>query len=82
MTTYDLPETLDAASIRQRGLVTSVTLAVEAALRRRQERHLIAELSRRVPRLLDDMGLDPQAIYDAAEGTWDVLPASRRLPRV
>jgi uncharacterized protein YjiS (DUF1127 family) len=49
-----------------------------------QERQVIVALSRLGPRLIRDMGFDPEQVYEALDGTWDeVDPANFRghLPR-
>ena len=57
-----------------------------AVLRHREERRIVVALSRKPPRLLRDMGMDPEQVYAALDGSWDeVDPASRRsgdLPRI
>jgi uncharacterized protein YjiS (DUF1127 family) len=44
---------------------------------RRQERRLMARLSRLDPHILRDMGFDPAAVYGALEGTWDEVHGDR-----
>ncbi len=40
---------------------------------RRQRKHLFRRLSRMSPRLLADMGVDPDEARRAAESSWDEL---------
>jgi uncharacterized protein YjiS (DUF1127 family) len=50
----------------------------------RSERQALIALSRLDPRLIRDLGFDPEQVYEALDGTWDeVDPASLRsqLPR-
>ena len=44
----------------------------QARRERREEKRTLAELSQYEPRLLRDIGLDPDAIRDAARTAWDV----------
>jgi uncharacterized protein YjiS (DUF1127 family) len=42
------------------------------AMRRYRRLHRdLVKLSRKPPRLLRDMGLDPEQVYQALDGTWD-----------
>jgi uncharacterized protein YjiS (DUF1127 family) len=50
-------------------------------LARRQERRLMARLSRLDPHVLADMGFDPADVYRALEESWDEV-AGPRFPRV
>ncbi|MCT7375907.1 hypothetical protein [Chelativorans salis] len=46
----------------------------------RRERRAIVAISRLDPRLISDMGFDPERIYEALDGSWDeVDPANFRL---
>ncbi|WP_159590804.1 hypothetical protein [Chelativorans xinjiangense] len=50
----------------------------------RRERRAMVAISRLDPRLISDMGFDPELIYEALDGSWDeVDPARllRHLPR-
>ena len=44
---------------------------------RHRHRRLLRQLSRRDPRLVADMGFDPEEVQAAAEGTWDELHPER-----
>jgi uncharacterized protein YjiS (DUF1127 family) len=55
-----------------------------AFVERRRERHTIVALARLPRHVVRDMGLDPEQLYAALDGSWDeVDPASYRshLPR-
>lgn len=82
MSTYDLSENAEFRSARVPGFFSVVALGFQASARRLEERRILARLSRLNSRLLKDMGLDPEAIYEAVDGTWDELPATQRFPRV
>ncbi|WP_163271471.1 hypothetical protein [Chelativorans alearense] len=50
----------------------------------RRERRAMVAISRLDPRLISDMGFDPERIYEALDGSWDeVDPAGflSHLPR-
>jgi uncharacterized protein YjiS (DUF1127 family) len=49
--------------------------------RRRKERRTVVKLSRHGPHLLRDLGLDPDAVYGALDGTWDEVEHDR-FPKV
>ncbi len=51
---------------------------------RRQERRTLVEISRLGPRAIRDMGLDPEQVYSALDGSWDEVDPSSfggMLPR-
>jgi uncharacterized protein YjiS (DUF1127 family) len=50
---------------------------VLAVIRRRQERRMLARLSRLPPHVIRDMGVDPERVYDAVEGTWGEVNPGR-----
>lgn len=82
MTTCDYVEAPAIGTGRYAGLLSAIGAAYGRALQRQRDRRLIAELSRRNPRVLADMGFDPDAIYAAVESTWDAAPAAHRFPKV
>ncbi|WAJ28989.1 hypothetical protein [Antarcticirhabdus aurantiaca] len=47
---------------------------------RRRERRALVALARRDPRLLEDMGLDPETIYAALDGTTDAVGPAHLSP--
>ncbi|MCD7058288.1 hypothetical protein [Pelagibacterium xiamenense] len=51
-------------------LVLALT-ALRHAIRKRRERWALVRISRRDPRLIRDMGLDPEEVYDAVPTSWD-----------
>jgi uncharacterized protein YjiS (DUF1127 family) len=62
-------------------VVSRLKAAWNRYLQARQDRHLIAKLSRLDQHLVEDMGLDPERIYAAVDGTWDEVRRSE-FPRV
>ena len=48
-----------------------------AYLRRRAERRLFQRLSRLPPHVIRDAGFEPDAVYDAVQGTWDEVAPGR-----
>ena len=46
--------------------------------RRIEEQRILVSLSRKNPRLLRDMGFEPDEIYDTVRNTWDEVPPARR----
>lgn len=83
MQTIAISEDIRKTRIRYDFLGT--LLAGWRAMRRhRQERRQLVALSRLGPRLIRDIGFDPEDIYRALDGSWDeVDPADFRidLPR-
>jgi uncharacterized protein YjiS (DUF1127 family) len=75
-TTYSRSRTSVAA------LLSVLARSFAAARERRREYHTVVELSRLDRRRLYDMGIDPEATYDAVEGTWNELPERPRFPIV
>lgn len=66
------------------GFLGALEAGWRAMRRHRQERRALVSLSRQDPRLLRDMGFDPEEVYRALDGSWDeVDPANFRahLPR-
>lgn len=86
MTTYDISSGYGPRPVRRPNFLSrfgaSLASAATAAGRHRDERREVIQLSRLDPRRLNDMGFDPEAIYDAVDGTWDELPSRPRLPKV
>lgn len=79
MTTYDLTNSRPA----RRFVLVNAGAAAFARLARRDEEHrTIVQLSRMSPRLLGDMGFDPDVIYGAVDGTWDEVSDQRRRETV
>jgi uncharacterized protein YjiS (DUF1127 family) len=65
-------------------LLGALQAAWHAFGQHRQDRRTLITISRMSPRLIRDMGFDPDRVYEALDGTWDeVDPASYRgmLPR-
>lgn len=83
MTAFELSAEFREGHVRYDFLGT--LLAGWHAMRRhRRERRALVAISRLGPRLIRDMGFEPQQIYAALEGSWDeVDPAKlqRFLPR-
>ncbi|KXF77011.1 hypothetical protein ATN84_13580 [Paramesorhizobium deserti] len=48
-----------------------------AMRRHRQERRELVALSRRTPRVIRDMGFDPEEIYAALNSSWDEVDPAR-----
>jgi uncharacterized protein YjiS (DUF1127 family) len=63
------------------GFLPRLRQAFRTMGRRIEERRTIARLSRLSPHLIEDMGLEPAAIYGALRGTWDEVNEDR-FPRV
>lgn len=83
MTTSELSKTFRGRGLHYRFLGTLLT-RWHAMRCYRQERRVIVALSRLDPRLIRDMGFDPEQVYETLDGTWDeVDPADYRslLPR-
>ena len=79
MTTIDIAGGLDTQPVWQQ-LTGALGAIRQAFLRRRKERREIIAISRLGPRLISDMGLDPERVHEALEGTWDeVQPVAFRL---
>lgn len=56
----------------------------QAFRQRRQERRTLIAISRLGPRIIRDIGLDPEQVYEALDGSWDELEPLRLrwlLPR-
>ena len=62
------------------GFLGRVGMALVEISQRREERRTVVKLSRKGPRLIRDMGLDPAAVYGALDGTWDEVQGDR-FPR-
>lgn len=75
----------EAANARVRyDLLGALQAGWHAFLERRRERRLLVEISRLPPHMILDMGLDPELVYEALDGSWDeVDPSSWQglLPR-
>jgi uncharacterized protein YjiS (DUF1127 family) len=82
MATFDLFDSIHHEPARRLPARTSVFAPfVEAwrTFRRRIEEHrVLVSLSRKNPRLLRDMGFEPDEIYDTVRNTWDEVPPARR----
>lgn len=66
------------------GFFGRILASLKAARRTRDERRILINLSRLDRRVLDDMGFDADAIYEAVDGTWNDATDLRtpRLPKV
>ena len=82
MTTYDIPRTRDRAPVVRVDVIGHLANVVAAAAHRFKEHRTVTTLSRLGPRRLRDMGFDPEAIYDAVDGSWNEVPARSRFPKV
>lgn len=72
MTTIELSAQFRKGRVRYDALGT--LLAGWRAMRRhRQERRALVAISRLGPRLIRDMGFDPQQIREALEGSWNEI---------
>ena len=79
MTTMDVTSGFPTQPIWQ-DLVGAQIAGWQTFLRRREEHRRVAAISRLGPRLIRDMGLDPERIHEALEGTWEeVQPVAFRL---
>ncbi|MCT8999002.1 DUF1127 domain-containing protein [Chelativorans intermedius] len=87
-----MPTTAISARFQQKRVrydVLGTLMAGWRAMRlHRQERRAIVEISRLDPRLIRDMGFDPEQIYEALDGSWDevdptglgrLLPGGERI---
>jgi uncharacterized protein YjiS (DUF1127 family) len=64
--------------------IGALQAAWQAYAERRRERRMLIEISRLAPHVIRDMGLEPELVYEALDGSWDeVDPSSWRglLPR-
>lgn len=64
--------------------IGTLLAGLRAMRRHRRERQAIIAISRLDPRLISDMGFDPELMYEALDGSWDEIdPANfrRYLPR-
>lgn len=52
-------------------LLATLFVGWRAMRRHREERRALVRLCRLPPRLLLDMGFDPERLYEALDGTWD-----------
>ncbi|MEX0955650.1 MAG: DUF1127 domain-containing protein [Rhizobiaceae bacterium] len=43
----------------------------------RRERSTVIALARLSPRMLRDMGIDPERVYEAVDGSWDEIDPHR-----
>jgi hypothetical protein len=82
MATYDLYETLGENEPPRRiaapgGVFAPLRAALWSYRRRLEEHRILIDLSRKDPRLLRDMGFDPEEIYDAVANAWDEARATR-----
>ena len=76
MTTMDVTSGFPTQPIWQ-DLVGAQIAGWQTFLRRREEHRRVAAISRLGPRLIRDMGLDPERIHEALEGTLGGGPAGR-----
>jgi uncharacterized protein YjiS (DUF1127 family) len=58
--------------------LAAVVDGIRNAIARFRYRRTILSLSRLPPHLLRDMGFEPEAVYEAAEGDWRWIDASGR----
>lgn len=76
MTAIELSREFHQRRVRY-DLVGALQAAWQAFVQRRRERHTVIALARLSPRMLRDMGIDPERVYEAVEGTWDEVEPHR-----
>lgn len=83
MTTLDLPAGLRLDGVRY-DFLGAVAAGWTAFRQRRQERRALVAISRLGPHAIRDIGLDPEKVYEALDGSWDEVEPLRfrwLLPR-
>lgn len=83
MTAIELSEEFRQGRARY-DILGTLIVGWRAMRRHRKERRLLITLSRLAPHVIRDIGLDPEQVYEALEGSWDEIdPANFRskLPR-
>ena len=76
MTAIELSRELEARRVRY-DLFGALQAAWQAFVQHRRERRTVVALARLSPRILRDMGIDPERVYEAVDATWDEVDPHR-----
>lgn len=82
-TTLEIPLALRLDGFRY-DFIGALGAGWRAFRQRRRERRTLIEISRLGPRVIRDIGLDPEQVYEALDGSWDEMEPLRLrwlLPR-
>lgn len=83
MTATDIPFGLRIGTSRY-DFLGALGAGWQAFRQRRRERRDLVRISRLGPRIIRDIGLDPEEVYEALDGSWDEVEPIRfwrLLPR-